>query len=92
MADPAEWAALAGLMWRRGLCVWLPEELIFSPHGIPVVSGLFGVPKPKDVPRKPGLIQLRLICNLIPSNAYFRVARGEVDELPYSEIPPYRFW
>ena len=29
------------------------------------------------------MTQLRLICNLIPSNAHFRVARGEVDELPY---------
>ena len=56
---------------------------LFHHDGVPVVSGLFGVSKGKDVPGHPGCSQLRLICNLVPSNAYFRVVKGDVGHLPY---------
>ena len=46
--------------------------------------GSFGVDKAKEVPGQPGLLQQRLICNLIPSNAFFRVIRGDIDGLPFS--------
>ena len=39
--------------------------------------------KGKDVPDHPGIEQLRLICNLVPSNGYFRELRGDVAHLPY---------
>ena len=84
LADPAEWAGLADLMWRRDLCLWLPAYKIFHHDEEPGVNGLFGVGKNKDVPGQPGLEQLRLICNLVPSNSYFRAVRGDVDHLPIS--------
>ena len=83
MKDPKEWGSLANELWQRDLTLWLPEELVFHYMGVPIVSGLFGVPKPKDVPGCPGLRQLRLICNLVPSNGFFREIRGDVDHLPY---------
>ena len=84
MSDQAEWPALANELWSRGLCMWLPTEALFSPGGIPLVSGLFGVPKPKPVEGRPDLPQLRLICKLVPCDFYFRVIRGDIDDLPYS--------
>lgn len=39
--------------------------------------------KGKDVPGHPGVEQLRLICNLVPSNGFFREIRGDVGHLPY---------
>ena len=84
MRDPREYKELANELWSRGLCIWLPTSAIFSPGGIPVISGLFGVEKPKCVPGHPDLQQLRLICNLVPCNSYFRVIRGDIDGLPYA--------
>ena len=83
LKDRSEYGALANELWQRDLTLWLPESAIFHVHGIPVVSGFFGVGKGKDVPGHPGLQQLRLICNLVPSNGYFREIRGDVDHLPY---------
>ena len=83
LADQKEWLPLANLMWERDLCLWLPKALIFAPYGDPMVSGLFGVSKGKDVPGHPGHCQQRLICNLVPSNAFFYPIRGDVDHLPY---------
>ena len=82
LASPEEWLPLAQLLWERELVTWRPRGAIFSPRGKPVVSGLFGVKKDKKVPGT-NLNVLRLICNLVPSNSYFRCLRGEVDELPY---------
>ena len=78
-----EWVPMANEIWQRDLVLWLPVEALFAPGGVPVISGLFGVEKPKEVPGHPGLQQLRLICNLIPSNAYFQEIRGDIDGLPY---------
>lgn len=57
--------------------------MIFKANGKLVIHGLFGVSKAKDVPGQPGVSQLRLICNLVPTNSYFGVIRGQVEELPY---------
>ena len=84
MSDPAEWPLLANELWSRGLCMRLPTDAVFSPGGAPLVSGLFGDPKPKPVPDRPDLPQFRLICNLVPCNFYFRVIRGDIDGLPYA--------
>ena len=84
MVDDSEWEQLAQEFWDRGLVIWLPTEALFSPGGVPLVSGLFGVDKPKPVPGHPELKQQRLICNLVPSNSYFHVIRGDIDGLPYS--------
>ena len=68
MKDPKEWGSLANELWQRDLTVWMPEEDLFHHNGVPVVSGFFGVGRGKDVPGHPGVEQLRLICNLVPSN------------------------
>ena len=81
MADEGEWPQLAHELWGRGLCTWLPTEALFAPGGNPLVSRLFGVPKPKPVPERPELSQLRLICNLVLCNSYFGVLRGHIDGL-----------
>ena len=83
LKDPSEWRGLANEIWQRDLVLWLPIAAIFAPYGEPCVSGLFGVDKAKEVPGHPGLQQQRLICNLIPSNASFRVIRGDIDGLPF---------
>ena len=83
LKDPKEWLQLANELWQRDLCLWLPESAVFKHNGRPVVSGFFGVGKGKDVPEHPGLEQQRLICNLVPSNGYFREIRGDVSHLPY---------
>ena len=82
LKDKNEWGSLATDMWQRDLTLWMPEELIFHANGIPVISGLFGVTKGKDVPGSPGVPQLRLICNLVPANGFFREIRGDVGHLP----------
>ena len=83
LKDKRVWGSLANELWQRDLTLWLPEYAIFSIRGIPVISCLFGVPKGKDDPGCPGVQQLRLICNLVPSNGFFREIRGDVDHLPY---------
>ena len=84
MKDPAEYPALANEMWQRDLAVWLPESALFSPGGKPLISGFLGVEKSKAVPGHPEEQQLRLICNLVPANSYFRVLQGDVEHLPYT--------
>ena len=83
LKDKREWGSLANELWQRDLTLWMPRELIFTVRGVPIISGLFGVNKGKDVPGSPGLSQLRLICNLVPSNGFFREIRGDVEHLPY---------
>ena len=61
MKDPKEYGGLANEMWHRDLALWLPEAAIFHVDGEPVVSGLFGVGKGKDVPGHPGIEQFRFI-------------------------------
>mgnify|MGYP003333489142 CR=1 FL=1 len=83
LKDKSEWPALAQEIWIRDLARWLPIQEVFHHDGTPIINGLFGVLKDKDVPGKPGLKQLRLICNLVPSNCYVRTLKGDVDHLPY---------
>ena len=83
LENPSEWGDLANLLWTRGLVDWIPEAAVFSPYGQPVVNGLFAVPKDKPVPGAEHLHTQRLICNLVPSNFFFRTIRGDVDDLPY---------
>ena len=56
LSDPGEWLTLANELWSRGLVLWLPLAAIFAPGGVPVISGLFGVPKKKDAPGCRGCI------------------------------------
>lgn len=82
MEENGEYKALANEMWQRDLAIWLPKSALVAPKGKAVISGLFGVEKPKSVPGHPEEKQLRLICNLETTNAYFRVLQGDVEHLP----------
>lgn len=65
---------------RRGICRWIPESKVATFRGQKVLSGLFGVAKPKKLPS--GECVLRLIMNLVPANAVLRTIAGKVEKLP----------
>ncbi len=69
---------LAQELVARG--VWHPLEDIYQVEGVPLLNGLFGVPKSGTVGS--GAPVLRLIMNLIPSNCCLQQLQGKVDSLP----------
>ena len=71
---------LAKELVRRGVCAWTEESKIFRVDDEPVLNGLFGVRKSTTIDS--GEPVLRLIMNLIPTNAHMSQLRGVVDELP----------
>ena len=75
-----EHKSIAVELVRRGICTWVDEEQVFRFRGKKVLSGLFGVPKPKRLPS--GETVLRLIMNLVPANAVLKTIQGKVDKLP----------
>ena len=78
---PGEEAQVFHLLWKCGIVKAIDERDVFHAHGKPVLQGMFGVVRPKDkpTPQGPGL---RVIMNLIPSNAYLRELAGDVASLP----------
>lgn len=66
---------------RRGICKWTAAEKVFQFRGEKVLNCLFGVRKSKRRPSGECVV-LRLIMNLIPSNAVLRVIPGRVASLP----------
>ena len=71
---------IADELVRMGICCWIPGHEVFEFRNQKVLSGLFGVPKPKLLPS--GKSVLRLIMNLVPANAILRTIPGKVDKLP----------
>lgn len=71
---------LAELLVERGLCGWTEEKDVFEFDGKKVLNGMFGVPKSSCL--CDGRPVLRLIMNLIPSNAVMQQIQGSVVELP----------
>ncbi len=71
---------LAKELVKRGVCSWTEEREIFKVDGDPILNGLFGVKKNTTI--ETGEPVLRLIMNLIPTNAHMSQLRGVVDELP----------
>ena len=65
----------------RNVCTWLPLDEILHFRGEPVLNGLFGVEKAATVPS--GRCVLRVIMNLIPTNAVVRQLTGGTTSLPY---------
>ena len=64
LKDKAEWPALAQEIWIRDLAQWLPIQEVFHHDGTPIINGLFGDLKDKDVPGKPGLKQIEAYLQL----------------------------
>lgn len=71
---------LAELLVERGVCGWTAEQDVFEFDGKKVLNGMFGVPKSSCL--RDGRPVLRLIMNLIPSNAVMQQIQGSVVELP----------
>ncbi|CAK0851484.1 unnamed protein product, partial [Prorocentrum cordatum] len=85
-ASLEEWHRIVRALHERGVVSAIPSSEIACRDGAPLLNGAFGVPKPRDEPvvcsdgeRRP---VLRLITNLIPSNACQECIVGDTPEMP----------
>ncbi|CAK0903184.1 unnamed protein product [Prorocentrum cordatum] len=85
-ASLEEWHRIVRALHERGMVSAIPSSEIACRDGAPLLNGAFGVPKPRDEPvvcsdgeRRP---VLRLITNLIPSNACQECIVGDTPEMP----------
>ncbi|CAK0886883.1 unnamed protein product, partial [Prorocentrum cordatum] len=85
-ASLEEWHRIVRALHERGMVSAIPSSEIACRDGAPLLNGAFGVPKPHDEPvvcsdgeRRP---VLRLITNLIPSNACQECIVGDTPEMP----------
>ena len=78
---PGELDGIANELGDRGICMWFPLKKVKHVRGVPVLNGLFGVPKQTVL--SDGSPVLRLIMNLIPGNAITKQIRGSVRNLPH---------
>lgn len=76
----AERLSIAKLLVERGICGWVESEAVFQYRGQKVLNGLFGVAKSNRL--DDGRSVLRVIMNLIPSNATMVQLKGGVKDLP----------
>ena len=65
----------------RNVCTWLPLEEVLHYRGEPVLNGLFGVEKAARTPS--GRCVLRVIMNLVSTNAVVFQLSGGTASLPY---------
>lgn len=72
----------ASLLVKKNICKWIHEDKVLRYRNQLVLSGLFGVRKPKKFLSDQRPV-LRLIMNLIPTNAIHRVITGKVHQLPH---------
>ena len=71
---------VANLLVERGICDWVLLEHVLQYRGQKVLNGLFGVAKSATLPdARP---HLRVIMNLIPSNAVMVQLTGSAQEVP----------
>ena len=78
--DGSDVDSIAQELVTRGVCRWIPLENVVRFRGELVLNGLFGVEKPGLLPS--GKPPLRLIMNLVPSNAIIKDFPGLVRHLP----------
>ena len=71
---------LARELVQRGVCRWIPLSSVFEVRGKKLLNGLFGVQKPAKTPN--GEPVLRVIMNLVPSNACLKQLQGAIESLP----------
>lgn len=67
---------------ESGICGLIRKEKIFHARGKLVINTFFGVRKAERF-LEDGRAILRLIMNLVPTNCYQRVIRGDVERLPF---------
>lgn len=78
-ADKDEMDSIADELVDRGVCDWIPLATVQTYRSCPVLNGLFGVAKAQRVGEQP---VLRLIMNLVGSNAILRQFQGATKNLP----------
>ena len=71
---------LAKELVRRGVCRWIPYSAVHVVRGRKLLNGLFGVQKPARLAS--GEPVLRVIMNLVPSNACLKQLQGAIEALP----------
>lgn len=77
----SEELAVWGLLAERGVVDWIDLDDVFRDDRGPVLSGLFGVPKPGKFTDS-GDPLLRVIMNLKPINRVLDIIKGDIEELP----------
>lgn len=78
-----EWNRVCAELYDRGIIEAIPLSQVFHANGLPVLNGAFAVEKRG----KAGAGQCRvtrLIMNLVPTNAFQRLMRGDLDTLASS--------
>ena len=65
---------------KRGVCRWIPLAAVHEVRGKKLLNGLFGVEKPAKT--SSGSQVLRVIMNLVPSNACLKQLQGAIESLP----------
>ena len=65
---------------KRGVCRWIPLHSVHEVRGKKLLNGLFGVQKPAMT--STGEPVLRVIMNLVPSNACLKQLQGAIETLP----------
>ncbi len=80
-----EWVKLAPELIRRRICTTLTPDQLIHHNGEVLTAGMFGVSKGKSTLAPDGrLVEvLRLIINLVPSNALQHPLLGDVGTLPH---------
>eukprot|EP00435_Cladocopium_sp_Y103_P019621 s4562_g4.t1 len=78
--EDGERMKVAEALVSRGICNWVELDRVLVYRGTRVLNGLFGVGKSSTLPD--GRCTLRVIMNLIPSNAVMEQLSGAVAHLP----------
>ena len=79
----SEWYRICAVLFERGILAPIGKEDIFSVEGVPVLNGAFAVAK-KGEPL-PGESRItRLIMNMVPSNSYQILQKGDLPTLASS--------
>lgn len=79
-ADPQEMNLIAEELVKRGVCKWIRRDTVYTYRGQAILNGLFGVEKPSTL--SDGRPILRLIMNLVSTNAVLRQFKGATQNLP----------
>ena len=78
-----EWYRICAVLFERGILAPIKKEDIFAVEGVPVLNGAFAVEK-KGEPL-PGQSRItRLIMNMVPSNSYQLLQKGDLPTLASS--------
>ena len=76
---PGDEIPLALELVKRGVCRWIPYSAVHVVKGKKLLNGLFGFQKPART--SSGDPVLRVIMNLVPSNACLKQLQGAVENL-----------